>query len=178
MPPARLMFTIEGEVSRKPPTPGRGVCPHRPGRARRSGDRRCRRPARRRCRRRGRTNRRISSRPPAVGPASGRRTVFGRRRHKSSGLILFHGVPVYAGGMVALGISGGTTKGGWPPGRGRKVISTLFESCARESPLDHDRPTVPRHTVAVRDSKNPAGPMLALSPAAWVRFVGRPARGR
>ena len=32
------------------------------------------------------------------------------------------------------------------------------------------------HTVAVRDSKNPAGPILTLSPAAWDRFAGHLAR--
>jgi Domain of unknown function (DUF397) len=29
------------------------------------------------------------------------------------------------------------------------------------------------HTVAVRDSKNAAGPILTLSPDAWVRFAGQ-----
>ncbi|MER6567365.1 DUF397 domain-containing protein [Streptomyces sp. NPDC001093] len=34
------------------------------------------------------------------------------------------------------------------------------------------------HTVAVRDSKNPLGPILTLSPAAWARFAGHLARSR
>lgn len=29
------------------------------------------------------------------------------------------------------------------------------------------------HTIHVRDSKNPAGPVLTLSPATWSAFLGR-----
>lgn len=36
-------------------------------------------------------------------------------------------------------------------------------------------PTI--HTVPVRDSKNPAGPVLTLTPAAWSAFVAYAARG-
>ncbi|WEO96364.1 DUF397 domain-containing protein [Streptomyces sp. FXJ1.172] len=32
------------------------------------------------------------------------------------------------------------------------------------------------HTIAVRDSKNAAGPILTLSPAAWAPFAGHLAR--
>ncbi|OKI89355.1 DUF397 domain-containing protein [Micromonospora sp. CB01531] len=31
--------------------------------------------------------------------------------------------------------------------------------------------------VAVRDSKDPAGPVLVFSPAAWTAFTGAPPRG-
>ena len=33
-------------------------------------------------------------------------------------------------------------------------------------------------TVAVRDSKNPAGPRLAITPAGWSAFVSRVQDGR
>lgn len=33
------------------------------------------------------------------------------------------------------------------------------------------------HTVPVRDSKNPAGPVLTLTPTAWSAFVAYAARG-
>ncbi|MEU8029387.1 DUF397 domain-containing protein [Streptomyces sp. NPDC049099] len=63
-----------------------------------------------------------------------------------------------------------------PPAR--RSIHRRTGRALRTSSGLHCLRAVPRHTVAVRDSKNPAGPMLALSPAAWVRFIGRPARGR
>jgi hypothetical protein len=31
------------------------------------------------------------------------------------------------------------------------------------------------HTIHIRDSKNPSGPTLALSPAAWASFLALPA---
>ncbi|MBL1102260.1 DUF397 domain-containing protein [Streptomyces coffeae] len=48
----------------------------------------------------------------------------------------------------------------------------VFRKSSRSDPFEEcvEVATNHPHTVAVRDSKNPRGPVLRFSPAAWVAF--------
>lgn len=58
----------------------------------------------------------------------------------------------------------------------KSIRSTQQGSCVEVTAVKADG-QVPSRVVAVRDSKNPGGPALALAPEQWEAFTGQVKKG-